>query len=121
MKPLSFLFTLALLASCAGGSTESDHQANDGSTQTAIDPGTVVGSVVDESGRGIGMLSVVLQAHAPDSAIYGAVTEPEGHFLIHGVAPGRYTAEVRGPGVSIGDTLDVLAADTTSLELVAEL
>lgn len=61
--------------------------------------GSVGGSVKDPSGKALEFVNVMLLAENDSSLVKGAVTDPNGNFLIEGVAFGRYKVAVTQVGL----------------------
>jgi hypothetical protein len=85
--------------------------------RVALTPGQeIAGRVVDARGQGVGSLSVMASGQEP-SALVGGMTQPDGSFVLTGLARGTYTlfawSDVAGyalrPGVAVGSRGVVLA------------
>jgi hypothetical protein len=62
---------------------------------------TVAGRAVDSTSRApIAMVTIVLVNAASGDTLSGTLTGRDGRFVVHGLAPGRYTIASRFPGLS---------------------
>ncbi len=83
--------------------------------------GSIEGTVTDRSDKPVGGVAIYVRDERGLllASVSPATSEPNGHFLYKGVAPGRFTVSARGQGLAAcdGPVVDVRKGEVSEVEL----